>query len=107
MLAAPEDIESLTFEVLETTRTSNFWLSLEVWEPSGVCRKSFGNSSRSVSCSTRSLAALMLSTEKYQLTAFSNSNFLMGWEIRAILRIPMVQPMPMTPAYTTRSAGRP
>src|ERR1700681_2150174 len=65
----------------------------------GVCRKSFGNSSRSVSCSTRSLAALMLSTEKYQLTAFSSSDSLMGWEIRAILRIPMAQPMPMTPAY--------
>ena len=47
------------------------------------------------------------STEKYQLTAFSNSDSLMGWEIRAILRIPMVQPMPMTPAYTTRSSGRP
>jgi hypothetical protein len=30
----------------------------------------------------------------------------MGWEIRAILRIPMVQPMPMTPAYTT-PIGRP
>ncbi len=60
-----------------------------------------------MSCSTRSLAALMLSTEKNQLTAFSNSDSLMGWEIRAILRIPMVQPMPMTPAYTTRSLGRP
>src|ERR1700731_4967771 len=70
-------------------------------------RKSFGNSSRSVSCSTRSLAALMLSTEKYQLTAFSSSDSLMGWEIRAILRIPMAQPMPMTPAFTPRSSGRP
>jgi hypothetical protein len=30
-----------------------------------------------------------------------------GVGIRAILRIPMAQPMPMTPAYTTPSSGRP
>jgi hypothetical protein len=51
-----------------------------------------------MSCNTRSSAALMLSTEKYQLMAFSSSASLKGWEIRAILRMPIVQPRPMTPA---------
>jgi hypothetical protein len=60
-----------------------------------------------MSCSTRPLAALILSSEKNQLTVFSNSDSLIGCEMRAIFRIPMVQPRPMTPAYTTRSVGLP
>jgi len=46
------------------------------------------------------------STEKCQFTVCSNSDSLMGWEMRIILRRPIMQPIPITPAKTVGSEGR-
>jgi hypothetical protein len=46
------------------------------------------------------------STEKWQFAVCSNSDSLMGMEMRIILRRPIMQPIPITPAKIVGSEGR-